>query len=180
MTAAPALSHPVVVAQLPEGGATFHLEPDEGTRAALAKQLDIVAVPALRAIVHLVPDGRGGVNVEGRVDATVRQTCVATLEPFDAPLSEEIEMHFVPEGRLPEVRPGSEVEVSADDIPDPIVNGIIDVGAVASEFLALGLDPYPRKPGAVFQPPADTTGEGSPFAALAGLRRGAAKPDDEE
>jgi len=180
MTDAPAFSHPVVVAHLPEGGATFHLEPDESTRAALAKQLDIVAIPALRATVHLVPDGRGGVNVDGHVDATVRQTCVATLEPFDTPLSEEIGMRFEPEDRLPELRPGAEVEVSADDIPDPIVNGIIDVGAVASEFLALGLDPYPRKPGAVFQSPADATGEASPFAALAGLRRGAAKPDDQE
>ena len=40
----------------------------------------------------------------------------------------------------------------AEDPPEPIVNGAIDLGALAAEFLMLGLDPYPRKPGAVFEP----------------------------
>ena len=42
----------------------------------------------------------------------------------------------------------------------------IDLGAVVAEFLALGLDPYPRKPGVDFdfKDPADA--EMSPFAAL--------------
>ena len=38
------------------------------------------------------------------------------------------------------------------------------------EFLILGLDPYPRKPGAVFQQPQDVKPDPSPFAALAGLK----------
>ncbi len=38
------------------------------------------------------------------------------------------------------------------DPPDPIVNGRIDLGQLAAEFLALGLDPYPRKPGVEFAP----------------------------
>ena len=45
-------------------------------------------------------------------------------------------------------------------------------GAVATEFLLLGLDPYPRKPGAVFDaPPADDPAS-RPFAALAALKKG--------
>ena len=49
--------------------------------------------------------------------------------------------------------------------PDEIVNGQIDLGALTAEFLALGLDPYPRKPGVDFsyQDPADE--KDSPFAA---------------
>ena len=35
--------------------------------------------------------------------------------------------------------------------PDEIVNGQIDLGALTAEFLVLGLDPYPRKPGVDFQ-----------------------------
>ena len=38
------------------------------------------------------------------------------------------------------------------DIPDPLVGGRIDFGALTAEFLALGLDPYPRKPGIAFEP----------------------------
>lgn len=173
------LTQPVVVAHLPEEGETFHIAPDEETRAALARDFKIIGIPALEADVTLTPDGRGGVRVDGRVDATVRQICVATLEPFDAAVSEEIEMHFVPEDRIPEIRPGAEIEVGADDLPDPLVDGTIDIGAVVSEFLALGIDPYPRKPGAVFEMPAPAADEDdSPFGVLARLRRDGRKGEE--
>ena len=50
------------------------------------------------------------------------------------------------------------------------MNGQIDLGALTAEFLALGLDPYPRKPGVDFsyQDPADE--KDSPFAALGKLK----------
>jgi hypothetical protein len=58
------------------------------------------------------------------------------------------------------------------DPPDPIIGGRIDLGALAAEFLSLGLDPYPRKPGVDFEAPeGDAPGEESPFAALGKLRR---------
>ena len=53
-----------------------------------------------------------------------------------------------------------------DDEPDPIVDGKIDLGALAAEFLALGLDPYPRKPGAEFAAPVAEEDDDSPFAPL--------------
>jgi hypothetical protein len=52
------------------------------------------------------------------------------------------------------------------DEPDEIVDGRIDLGALASEFLTLALDPYPRKPGAAFEPPVDPDDDGSPFSGL--------------
>ena len=55
------------------------------------------------------------------------------------------------------------------DPPDPIVDGRIDLGAIALEFLTLSLDLYPRKPGAEFADvqigEADDAAD-SPFAAL--------------
>lgn len=166
------ISRPVVVDRLPEAGQTFDLAPDAAARAALAKTFGIVDIPRLTARVTLVPDGRGGVHVSGDVDAVVRQNCIATLEPFDAPVREEIAVHYVPEERLPEVRPGAEIEVGEDELPDALSNGVIDVGAVAAEFLALGIDPYPRKPGAVFEMPGGEGAEAdSPFGALAKLRK---------
>ncbi len=68
---------------------------------------------------------------------------------------------------------GKEVErkLTDEDPPEPLVGGSIDLGALAVEAVALGLDPFPRKPGAE---PVDLTigdaGE-SPFAALAALKR---------
>lgn len=171
MTETPAFSQPLLLARVPEEGASYHLAPNEAERAALARSLGIAGLPALVADVTVTPDGKGGVEVGGRVRATVRQACVVSLKPFDAPLDEEIDMHFVPEGRLPEVRPGAEIEVGEDDIPDVIENGSIDLGAIVSEFLALGIDPYPRKPGVVFEAPAAAPGEMSPFDVLARLRK---------
>ena len=52
------------------------------------------------------------------------------------------------------------------------MDGRIDLGALTAESLALALDPYPKKPGVEFEPPAvDGTSEGeSPFAVLSRLR----------
>jgi hypothetical protein len=59
------------------------------------------------------------------------------------------------------------------DPPDPIVNGRIDLGALASEFLALGLDPYPRKPGVEFKSLTEDADDArpSPFAVLGKLKK---------
>ena len=63
-----------------------------------------------------------------------------------------------------------------EDEPDPVIDGKIDLGALAAEFFALGLDPYPRKPGVAFDEE-ETNPEptDSPFAALA--RRGKARSE---
>ncbi len=57
------------------------------------------------------------------------------------------------------------------DPPEPIVNGVIDLGRLATDALFLGIDPYPRRPDAVFEPPAVAADpEDHPFAALKALQ----------
>ena len=56
--------------------------------------------------------------------------------------------------------------------PEPLIGGTVDLGALATEFLILGLDPYPRKPGATFQPPGNASSDEGPFAALGKLKKG--------
>ena len=67
---------------------------------------------------------------------------------------------------------GTEAEDDDPEAPDdiPYGGGSIDLGEAAAEQLALALDPYPRRPGAVL---AETTAaaDRSPFAALARLQR---------
>jgi hypothetical protein len=62
-------------------------------------------------------------------------------------------------------------EAGADEPPEPLVDGKIDLGALATEFLILGIDPYPRKAGAQFAPPKSEDGGEHPFAALATLKK---------
>ena len=60
----------------------------------------------------------------------------------------------------------------SDEGPEIMQSGVVDLGAVATEFLILGIDPYPRKAGAVFAAPSASTREPAdhPFAALAALK----------
>ena len=60
-----------------------------------------------------------------------------------------------------------EVLLNEEEPPEPIVDGTIDLGGVTLEFLALALDPYPRKPGVEFTEPAPETPAGVPFAVAA-------------
>ncbi len=63
-----------------------------------------------------------------------------------------------------------EMLTDPDALPEPIIDGQIDFGLIAYETLAIGLEPYPRKAGVEFEPPAEPEGFGSPFAALKALK----------
>ncbi len=60
---------------------------------------------------------------------------------------------------------------SDDEPPEPLVDGTVDLGALATEFLILGIDPYPRKAGAQFAPPKVEDAGEHPFAALEALKK---------
>jgi hypothetical protein len=114
--------------------------------------------------------------VGGDVHGRLTQLCVVSLDPFAAVVDEEVEVRFAP--LAPEIdarRRADEPQIYSmvdEDEPDPIVDGKIDLGALAAEFFVLGLDPYPRKPGVAFKPPAnEEEDKESPFAALQ-TRRG--------
>lgn len=162
-----AFSHKVAVADVPPSGLDVTLEPGEAERAALARHVGALGLPRVVARLHLTPEARDGVHVTGRIEATVSQTCVVSLEPFDAPFQEQVDVHFAPAGTTPRNADATDEE---HDPPDEVVGGVIDVGALMGEFLALGIDPYPRKPGAVFEGSQEADEAASPFAALARLK----------
>jgi uncharacterized metal-binding protein YceD (DUF177 family) len=70
------------------------------------------------------------------------------------------------------------VDPEADDPPDVLEDDVIDVAAYLVEHLALEIDPFPRKPGAEFEPPPEERPT-SPFAVLQGLKD-AAKPKGDD
>src|SRR5262249_59256383 len=92
-------------------------------------------------------------------------TCVVTLEPLENEIDEAIDLVFAPGGALPLVA-GGEMEGPAVDEPGVLVGGVIDLGAIATEFLILRLDPYPRQPDATFQASAGAHAAAHPFPAL--------------
>ena len=158
--------------EVPESGRHVDLAADEAARAAVAKAANVDAVEALSAAFDLTRRGRDGLRATGTVRATVRQTCVVSLEPVTNMIEEPVEVTFAPPREAAPA--GSEVDVASpgeDDETEPLVNGAADLGAVATEFLILGIDPYPRKEGVAFTPPAAAADSAEhPFAALAALK----------
>src|SRR5262249_49472471 len=121
----------------------------------------------------VTPHGPDGLRVVGRVSATVAQTCSVTLEPMTSEVNEAVDLVFFPSpAGVPAPKSGREVEVLLEDEPEALIDGTIDLAALATEFLVLGINPYPRKPDSVFEAPAPEPKSAGPFAALAGLRKG--------
>ena len=167
---------PVALEDIPEDGRHFDLEADADVRAAIAKAAGLRGLPRLTANFDVTRRGTEGMHVVGAVSATVGQTCVVTLDPVNNEIEETIDLSFVPQ-QTPEPSGDDEAEkpeprdVKWND-PEPLIGGTIDLGALATEFLILGLDPYPRKHGAAFQPPHDDKPDPGPFAGLAKLKGG--------
>jgi uncharacterized metal-binding protein YceD (DUF177 family) len=171
----PAWHVPVVVEQVPETGQHFDLVADPSMRAAVARLARLRDLLRLNASFDVARLGSSGLHVTGRVSATVGQNCVVTLEPLENEVMEAVDLKFLPQ-RAPEHASDGEAETKRPerkwDGPEPLVGGAVDLGALATEFLILGLDPYPRKPDTIFQPPQEEKHDPGPFAALAKLTKG--------
>lgn len=156
---------PVAVDEVPEAGLHREIEAPAEVRADIARLAGLRELPRLSAVFDLSRRG-AGVQVAGTVRAAVGQTCVVTLEPLESRVEEPVDVLFTPQ-----VAEGS-VDVDADEEPpEPLIGGKVDLGAIATEFLLLGIDPYPRKPGAQFAAPQADTGGAHPFAALEALKK---------
>lgn len=180
MTDRPAspISFRINVARLPARGMPVRLEADAGQREALAGAHGLVAVDRLEAELTVTAWKRGGVRIAGRVRAAIRQECIVTLEPVGEVVDEEISALFVPEGSklaVPRLSQEGEIVLDAegDDAPETFSGDEIDVGQLAEEFFALGINPYPRKSGAAWEAGAAAAQEdrGALFDKLEQLRK---------
>ena len=161
------LSRLVSVDNLPAQGVEAIVDATAEECAALARDFKLPAIRRLFGRFKLsgTPER---VRVTGRIEAAITQVCVVTLDEFDSTLDEEVEVDFSAPDSLPLTAGESEHDYEP---PDEMVNGQIDLGSLTAEFLALGLDPYPRKPGVDFAFEAKEDAPGGPFAALGKLKR---------
>jgi len=172
---------PVTVAQIPESGLHRDIVADAGQLKAMAGIAGLREVVSARASFDVTPRSGGRFHVAGSVQARIGQTCVVTLEEIENEIDEEIDLVFAPPEQIPEmadlVEEAEHSDKETPDPPEPIINGIIDLGRVATDALFLGVDPYPRKPDAVFEPMVEAAGpEDHPFAALKALKAKADTP----
>ena len=166
---------PVIVAQIPEGGLHRNFEADPATRQAMAEIAGLREVLAAQASFDVTPQSGGRVHVTGHVRARIGQNCVVTLDPIENELDEPIDLIFAPPEQIPQlsdlVEEAAESDTEIPDPPEPIINGIVDLGRLATDAMFLAVDPYPRRPDAVFEPLIEAADPmDHPFAALTALQ----------
>jgi hypothetical protein len=141
-------------------------------RKTVSQALELESVEQVSAELTISP-WLDGLEIKGRLEARVTRLCGLTLDPFDVIVDELINLKAVPIGspNLP-APPDTEVEINLEDEDPPEAYGLegVDLWAVLVETLALSLDPFPRKPGAIFEAPYAIT-EDSPFRILADLTK---------
>lgn len=150
----------------------FALAPDATARAALAAELGLLGIEALRLEGEVRPAGRDDLVLEARLQARVVQPCIVTLAPVSTAIDERVRRRYLSDAPAP--APG-ETEMTGDDGEDPMPDRL-DLGEVMAEALVLALPDYPRAgdeelgslsaapPGAA---PIEETPRRNPFAGLA-------------
>jgi uncharacterized metal-binding protein YceD (DUF177 family) len=153
-------------------GERLDLVADEAERQAIARRFGLNALDRLEA--HAVLSRKGDiVGAEGRLLATLEQSCVVTNDPVASHVDEPFDLMFTPE---PESGgPDEEIELGATDCDVVFHDGAtIDLGSAIADTLALSIDPYPRSAGAdaaLKEAGVMSAVEASPFAALAKLKK---------
>ena len=179
----PEFSRIVKTDELVKGKEKVTVEATENERAELAKRFELISIDSLRAELEVKTASNGEVTVRGPMAARIVQSCVATLEPVPEQIEDTIEVLFSPhvsEEDMPsnpdDLEDLSEAELMALlEQPEPLVDGKIDLGEVVAQFLAVAMDPYPRKDGAEMPDSVQSEEEAeadkpNPFAQLAGLK----------
>lgn len=174
---------PVVVAQIPETGLAIDIDASAAQRKAMAETAGLRDIASAHGSFELTLERGGRVHVAGRLQARVGQTCVVTLDPIENDIDEAIDLIFVPPEQVKQlsdlVDGAEDSDADVPEPPEPIEDGVIDLGRLATDVLFLAIDPYPRKPGAVFEPQvAVPDPEEHPFAALRALQRPDAERTD--
>jgi Large ribosomal RNA subunit accumulation protein YceD len=169
---------PVVVGQIPDTGLHRAFEASEAARAAIADIAGLREIMSASASFDLKLKSGGRVHVSGEVRARIGQTCVVTLDPIENEIDEVVDLIFAPSEQITAL--SATVDEAAQkeneevpEPPEPIINGVIDVGRLATDVLFLAIDPYPRRHDVVFEPLQETVDPADhPFAALKALQTG--------
>lgn len=137
----------LAVGDIPDIGFSFRVDFNDAAKEKLADRLNLISVTEFKGQGEIHVKGRF-VTFAGNFTADVVQSCVISLNPVSARLSEDIHLELVSEEEA-DARDREEAFLNPDepeyDIlqPDRIVPG-----EILAQTLSMALNPYPRCPDA--------------------------------
>lgn len=166
--ASPPFSRPVELSRLGAEPREFDIRSTESERRTVALWLGVPAVHSLDGGISLAPN-EGGLDLRGRIKASIDRICVASLEPMIETIDEFFAIRF--ERDYDDSADDDAEDRAADDfVREPLPDGLIDLGMILAEQLSLSLSPHPRKDGATNMLDAYAAPDViSPFVVLKGL-----------
>ncbi len=145
-----------IPSKLAKKGERFIGKGESDFLAAVASQLKIRSVESLSWDLVAKPWGKRGFRLDGTVNGVAAQACIVTLAPVVEHITEIIDLRFVPEETQKD-KPGKQgfeedinFDAKPEDEPETYADDTFDAMPFVVEHLALGLNPYPRAPGAEF------------------------------
>ena len=165
------LSHFFDLGDLSQAGSRVHIDAKGDDLTRLAHWAGVDEVRSFAAQVELSRLSRTRFAYEAELEADIVQSCVVTLEPVTTHIVRHIsrDLHFSP--RLHAESGELTLAAGDENTPEEIPSLDYDLAAPLLEEFVLSIDPYPRKQGAAFEPPAQPVEPPeSPFGVLKKLK----------
>lgn len=114
---------------------------------ALARRFSLISLDKFQVNVRVENRGLDGILASVQFSAVVVQYCVVSLEPLRSSVQNSFQLRILPKGnRLSSFGDREEVIYSEnEELSIDITDGTVELGEVIAEYLALAIDPYPRK-----------------------------------
>ena len=157
-------SHFFDIEDLEEGKTKLSIEADADELKDIARRLDVPAIKSAKADLIIEKEQAGRTfHVGGQFTAEVTLKCVVSLEEFDQTFTDEINGWFADKERTVSFAAAkrekeaansaqNEIEiVDESEDPEPIIEGVIDLGELVTQHISLAIPPYPHKEGVKYE-----------------------------
>lgn len=171
----PEFSRPFAIDDIESKGSPVELVADAAERRRLAERFDLLSLDRLVAQLTVTRGASGiPIRVRGRLQASVVQNCILSLEPVASEIDEAVAAEYAPassEG------PEEVFHLDQPEPPEPLEGDTLELGELVAQHLSVALDPYPKKAGVEPLewgqpgPAEEATDPANPFSVLASLRK---------
>ncbi len=125
----------------------IHLEATADELAALSHRFGLQSMDFLKGEVMMQRLSGKKIECRFKASAKITQQCVVTFKPISSQINLEFTRIYDENLKGDHFEKEIEIDIEATEELDPIVDGVIDLGAAVSEELGLEIDPFPRADG---------------------------------